>query len=486
MSPERGNALRSYFREVGYTWNGVHERLGIWSPPTDRGSVYERTAGLLEGSTPFQILGKLFLLHLPVSKRSFASALPEEVRETLLDARLLRLEDEIVRPSAVLVPFGRLWIASDPPLHDPGASDSGPHVLGVNPVAQALLRFTRRDRAGKTLDLGAGNGIQGLAAAQHSGHVWMTDINERAAEYARFNAALNGIENVTVAVGNTFAPVDGLSFDLIVCNPPFILTPSHKLICYDNEQDLDGFCREIIRRAPTYLEDSGCLQMIFEWAEVEGEPWQSRLADWTADLGCDVWIYLANTRSPESYIDMRRDEMRLVAPEDVPPVKEWRSYFRERGVRAIHGGLLLLRKSTAPERVRRMRIEELAGAIDEHASAAVSSMLRRGDFLEEHRGALAQQRLEINPRARLKQESARSDGRWKPSRTTLEIPVGLPVAQGMDAQTAEFLVAFDGRSTVRERIEALAAQLGRTASEVEPGCLELVERLLERGFLVPA
>ena len=155
-------------------------------------------------------------------------------------------------------------------------------------------------------------------------------------------------------------------------------------------------------------------------------------------------------------------------------------------MRAIHGGLLLLRKSSAPERVRRMRIEDLAASIDEQAGAAVSSMLRRTDFLEEHRQALAQQRLELNPRARLKQESARSDGRWKPSRTVLELPVGLPVAQAVDPQTAEFLAAFDGRSTARERIEALAARLGRPASEIEPGCLELLERLLERGFLVPA
>jgi len=486
MSPERAKELRSYFREVGYDWNGVHARLGIWSPPTDRGSAYERTAAALEGETPFHVLATLFLLHRPTSQRLFVSSLPDGVRSTLLEAGLVRAEGELVRPCAILPPFGSLWIASDPPLYEQAPSNPGAHVLGVNPVAHALLRFTMRDTVGKTLDLGTGNGIQGLAAARHSGHVWMTDLNERAAEFARFNAALNGIENVTVAVGDTFAPVEGLTFDLITCNPPFIMTPSRKLVCYDNEQDLDGFCREIIRRAPDHLEDGGCLQMIFEWAEVEGEPWQSRLAAWTADLGCDLWVYRANTRSPESYIDMRRDEMRLVAPHDVPPLAEWRSYFQERGVRAIHGGLLLLRKSGAPARVRRMRLDELASSIDDQAGTAVSSMLRRADFLESHRETVSQLRLELHPRARLRQESARSDGRWRATRTVLEIPVGLPVSQAMDPSTAEFLVSFDGRSTVKERIEALAAQVGRPAPEIETGCLELVERLVERGFLVPA
>lgn len=473
----------------------MRDRLGIWSPPTIRSPAYDRVAAALQKSAAFEVLGRLFLLHRPVSVDAYEDALPAAIREILIGAELVRTGAGFVRPAAVLVPFGSLWIASDPagegaePQTDVAPreqADSFAHVLGVNPVAHALLRFTRRDPVGKTLDLGTGNGIQGLAAARHSGEVWMTDINERAAEYARFNARLNGLANVTVKVGDTFVPVEGSRFDLIVCNPPFILTPSHKLVCYDNEQDLDGFCREIIRRAPAHLEDEGCLQMIFEWAEIEGEPWETRLAEWTSDLECDLWLYRANTSTPESYVDMRRDEMRLVAPNEVPPVDEWMSYFREHRVRAIHGGLLLLRKTTRMDRPRRLRIDELAASIDEHAGAAVSSMLRRVEFLEEHRDSLADQCLELNPRAHLKQDLTRSDARWKPSRSILEIPLGLPVSQGMDTETAEFLVKFDGRTTVRERIIALAAQLGRSPAEIEPGCLELVERLLDRGFLVPA
>ena len=44
--------------------------------------------------------------------------------------------------------------------------------------------------------------------------------------------------------------------------------------------------------APRYLEENGVFQMICEWVEVEGEPWEQRLQSWTAGSGCDVFVYV--------------------------------------------------------------------------------------------------------------------------------------------------------------------------------------------------
>ena len=73
--------------------------------------------------------------------------------------------------------------------------------------------------------IGPGCGIQALLAAKHSERVVATDVNPRALAFAAFNAALNGIDKIEFRLGDGFAPVEGESFDLIVSNPPYVISP---------------------------------------------------------------------------------------------------------------------------------------------------------------------------------------------------------------------------------------------------------------------
>lgn len=78
------------------------------------------------------------------------------------------------------------------------------------------------------LDVCTGSGCLALTLASRFPHaaVFGSDISARAVEYARCNAELNGIENVTFLTGSLFSPLEKLplSFDLIVSNPPYIAT----------------------------------------------------------------------------------------------------------------------------------------------------------------------------------------------------------------------------------------------------------------------
>ena len=76
-----------------------------------------------------------------------------------------------------------------------------------------------------TLDLGTGCGIQALLSAKHSERVVATDVNARALAFARFNAALNGIDSIEFRHGDLFEPVDGERFGLVVANPPYVISP---------------------------------------------------------------------------------------------------------------------------------------------------------------------------------------------------------------------------------------------------------------------
>jgi len=97
----------------------------------------------------------------------------------------------------------------------------------VSATSWALANLTVRRPVTDALDVGTGCGIQALLAARHAGRVTATDSNARALAFARFNAALNGVINVTFVEGDLFEPIAGERFDLVVANPPFVISPDH-------------------------------------------------------------------------------------------------------------------------------------------------------------------------------------------------------------------------------------------------------------------
>lgn len=109
----------------------------------------------------------------------------------------------------------------------------GPGVLIPRPETELLVEEAvktagnqRSEVSGQMniLDLCTGSGCIALAIAKQlpESSVYGTDISERALKYAEENARLNDIRNVTFLQGSLFEPVQGMRFDLIVSNPPYI------------------------------------------------------------------------------------------------------------------------------------------------------------------------------------------------------------------------------------------------------------------------
>ena len=100
------------------------------------------------------------------------------------------------------------------------------------------------------LDIGCGYGAIGIAAARmtEGGRVILTDVNERAAGLARKNLRANGIANAEVREGDLYAPVSGLRFDHILCNPPIRAGRS--------------IVDRIVHEAPAHLLDGGSLWIV--------------------------------------------------------------------------------------------------------------------------------------------------------------------------------------------------------------------------------
>ena len=97
---------------------------------------------------------------------------------------------------------------------------------GVGHASISLARATKRTPVGTLLDLGTGCGVQALHLATHVREVVATDVNERALWITRLNAELNGSEGIDVRDGSLFDPVAGEQYDLVVTNPPFVISPA--------------------------------------------------------------------------------------------------------------------------------------------------------------------------------------------------------------------------------------------------------------------
>lgn len=98
---------------------------------------------------------------------------------------------------------------------DPGVFDPDIHLSGVA-VADEL---SRRDLAGlRVLELGTGCGLLAHTCWSGGATVIATDVDKKAVNCASRNLALTSVD---VRMGDLFAPVEGMTFELIICNPPY-------------------------------------------------------------------------------------------------------------------------------------------------------------------------------------------------------------------------------------------------------------------------
>lgn len=131
-------------------------------------------------------------------------------------------------------------------------------------LADALEREQLRPHA-EVLDVGTGTGALAIAAARRGARVTAIDRSWRAVAATRINAALNR-QKVRVLRGDLLAPAAGRRFDLVLCNPPYVPAPSHRLprhgaaVAWDAGHDgravLDRICDgvpEVLRPAGTLL-----------------------------------------------------------------------------------------------------------------------------------------------------------------------------------------------------------------------------------------
>ena len=203
----------------------------------------------------------------------------------------------------------RWWVASDLGELVTGQALAPDHVLGIGRAGLTLAALTPRKPVETALDLGVGCGIQTLYLLRHVRQVVATDISTRALEFTAFNVALAGVDSARVQLrqGNLLEPVAGQRFDLIVSNPPFVITPPSvrqvglPLMEY---RDAGGpILPALVRGLEDHLNPDGVAVMLGNWEHREGTSWRTSVNQWIGK-SLDAWIIQREVQDPVEYAAM--------------------------------------------------------------------------------------------------------------------------------------------------------------------------------------
>jgi methylase of polypeptide subunit release factors len=473
-----GNLAR-FIVQVGYT-EAEMKNQGLTKVPWRKSGTQSLLKYKLVENTPLNLLVRLFWFGQAVSADEISSTLPPEIFEGLLRCGLAERDDDVFVPNCMLVHFENLLLACDSVRR---AQARIPDlVLGVSTPTKLLANSLISVPDATVLDLGTGCGTLALVASRSARSVLATDINPRALAFTTFNAALNGVTNVQVSLGDRFEPAGDQQFDVIACNPPFFITPKPRLLYTENSDELDSFVESLARTAPRFLKDGGFFQMLCEWVAFQGDSWRSRLTQWFEGSGCDALILKAYEMNPADYTLTRAVEAASLhgeASENM--LLEHVEYFTQRRVEKIFGGLVTLRCRKAKNWFLCEGMDDLP---DQPIGGLLMNRFATEDILSSYKDS---ELLTLKPKlcggVQLVQESTQENQSWRPKRIFLESRTGLVKRLAFDRAVADLVVRFDGKQALGRLLTELAKQSKLSREQAVDNGLRLVRKLSSLGLI---
>ena len=474
-SPRAAVELARLLRNAGYEPHRIQERLATGDQLLARSPELPSYLRRLGDADELAVLLRLFVLGVPVTRARLDELVGAELQARLAGAGLLVQDAEVVHGSARLVPHDELLIASD---HAGAGEAHADHVPGVHRPSVALAHLTVRGQGERALDLCTGNGIQAILLAAHAERVVATDVNERALAYAAFNAALNGVGNVETRAGSFFEPVEGEQFDLVVANPPYVVSPETTYLFRDGGMSGDAVSEHVVRATPAALAPGAFACVLIAWALDPDDP-AERPRAWLEGSGCDGFLLHTSTDDPIETATVWNREL-LDRPEDyAAALDRWLAYYRELGIEQVGYACLVLRKRV-DGRNGWLEAQQLPRAALRPAGRHVRKLFETHDRLSaiDSDTVLLDRRLRVADDAVVTQETRFAGGGWRSENLTLRLENGLPFSAELDPSTARMIRELDGSRTLDEALTAALDSDATTATG-----LSLARRMLEIGFL---
>lgn len=416
MDPELLDLLRDDLASADYRLASVRSLLGAPADEARSRGVLLPARRVLSGREESQLgaLIRLFLLGDALSGDELDRAFPSLGAEGaaslgIVEQRTVERSDaggfhaalslgavELPDPaSEAAAAKADWWLLSDLDDHLRGGPARPDHVMGVGGATRSLLaQAPIGDGAPvprSAFDLGTGCGVVALQLARAGvPRVVATDVSERALDLARANARLNGAqisgfeERIEFRLGNLFDPVADERFDLILSNPPFVITPrgDEAAPVYEyRDAGLRGdeLAERVVREGPALLRPGGTLLCLANWEHPWGGNGLDRVRGWIEDAQTAAgplagWAIERDRLDPVRYAETwardggsRPGEDRFDAL-----MSAWADDFAARRIAAIGLGAVRVRRE---DRSAPIRVEHVSDPFSEAPGPALGLML---------------------------------------------------------------------------------------------------------------
>ncbi len=488
--PELLPLLRADLHAAGFTVDGLAAHLGpVVSAALNREQHLPAERATRSDTAPASALVRLFTLGVEVPFDAVDAALPTLRAQGLIALGLAERTGAGLQATCDLRPYGDeehdWWVASDLSVTTRSAPLPPDHVLGIGGASITLASWTPRPLVRRALDLGVGAGVQALHLAAHAEQVVASDVSSRALDYARFNAAL-AEQEWDLRLGDMFEPVAGERFDLVVSNPPYVITPRRARVPVFEYRDAgragDVVVEELVRGVGDLLEPGGIAHFIGNWEIHADASWRDRWRGWLAGTGLDALVVQRGTQDPAEYAETwARDGGHLPGSWVHDELyAAWLQDFDERHVDGIGFGVVTLQRPVVP-REPFVDLLEQSGPVEAPTGAAVLAGMAARAWLAEHTDEeVLDVAWQCAPDVTI--ESHSLPGAPDPQVILARQGGGLGLTQQLDTAGAALLSVCDGELTAGAALSAIGALLER--DDVREETLPLLRDLVARGFLV--
>ncbi len=342
--PQTAAALRAVLKQAGYEEPSICALLQVDAlqriEPT-RLHYYDR---FVLPDTGLGNLVRLFLLRAALTEACVRALFGRDLFDALIRLGLLHARDGGWASRVDLWSLEGLLLVTDHRYMVHGAADrlDESPVMYIGLDSRGLVHSAPRASCGSLLDLCTGSGVQALNASRYANEVVGVDLNPRAVRFARFNAQLNGIENVRFRLGDLYVPVEGERFDAVLANPPFVPSPHNELGFRDGGPKGESVLERIVAGAAAHLQEDGRLGVVTDLVDVNS--YRTRLEDWWK--GGAAHMLVLHTAD--------RDEILFSVPHSHAPfgqsyqdfnmqLEQWVQNYRQAGLSAVNFGYIFIR-----------------------------------------------------------------------------------------------------------------------------------------------
>ncbi len=384
--------------------------------------------------------------------------------------------------SVALYPIRDLFIASDRwsnPDHSP--REMFPDIVypALTKSAKQFIDFTSFDPCDDFLELCAGTAPAALLASRSAKNIWATDIAERSIDFGKFNAALNGIHNVTFAQGDLYQPVEGRTFDRIAAHPPYVPVLKPAEIFYGGGEVGEEITKKIISELPTRLKPGGRLYCRTLGTERPGHAFELRLREWLGEQNqdFDVALFVLQNLEPRQFAL----EETINKNGSREQFAQWERLFRKNDVHELVIGIVLIQRRIGPRPVFTIR-RTISGRTP--AAALEWAMRWEAEILME--GAVSRlpdAKLLAAPGTEIAVRHFLRDGEFSPENFTFTRDIPFAADCKVQPWMALLLQRCDGKASVADLFE-LSKHSGWIAPDTpaEEFCRLLVT-FISGGFL---